>query len=260
MKIGNSLFNFALVSLCAFSMVPRLSAQTFSVNPTSMSLNAPASSTSPVSQVLTVSVTGGGSQTLSVSAVSPPTNTWLRVVVSAVTGCQSPVTGCNISNPSSVSVTVQASPAGLAQGIYSGQVNVTLTGSSSPSVQVPITFTVGAGTGSSGVLTASPTSLSFSALPGASGQSQNVSISNTGNSIAYTVSSNVSWLSTTLGSTPGISPGLLTVTASAASLPANTYAGSLTLTPSGGGEVAFRVAVKDGKVNFTARAMKTEDD
>ena len=32
------------------------------------------------------------------------------------------------------------------------------------------------------------------------------------------------------------------------------------LTPSGGGEVAFRVAVKDGKVNFTARAMKTEDD
>jgi hypothetical protein len=27
-----------------------------------------------------------------------------------------------------------------------------------------------------------------------------------------------------------------------------------------GNEVAFRVAVKDGKVNFTARAMKTEDD
>jgi len=32
------------------------------------------------------------------------------------------------------------------------------------------------------------------------------------------------------------------------------------LTSSGGGEVAFRVAVKDGKVNFTARAMKTDDD
>ena len=236
MKIGNSLFNFALVGLCALSMAPRLSAQTFTVNPTSMSLNAPASSTSPVSQAMTVSVTGGGGQTLSVSAVSPPTNTWLRVVVSSVAGCQSPVTGCNISNPSSVSVTVQASPAGLAQGTYSGQVNLTLTGSPNPSVQVPITFTVGAGTGSSGVLTASPTSLAFSALPGASGQSQNVSISNTGNSIAYTVSSNVAWLSTNLGGNQGISPGLLTVTASAASLPANTYAGSLTLTPNGGGQ------------------------
>ena len=32
------------------------------------------------------------------------------------------------------------------------------------------------------------------------------------------------------------------------------------LTSSGGGEVAFRVAVKDGKVNFTARPMKTDDD
>jgi len=32
------------------------------------------------------------------------------------------------------------------------------------------------------------------------------------------------------------------------------------LTSSGGGEVAFRIAVKDGKVNFTARAMKTGDD
>jgi hypothetical protein len=32
------------------------------------------------------------------------------------------------------------------------------------------------------------------------------------------------------------------------------------LTATGEREVAFRVAVKDGKVNFTARAMKTEDD
>ena len=133
MKIGNSLFNFAMVGLCALSMAPRLSAQTVSVNPTSISLNAPASSTSPVSQALTVSVSGGGGQTLTVSAASPPSNTWLRVVVSTVSGCQSPVIGCNISNPgSTVSVTAQADPTGLAQGTYAGQVNLTLTGSANP--------------------------------------------------------------------------------------------------------------------------------
>lgn len=32
------------------------------------------------------------------------------------------------------------------------------------------------------------------------------------------------------------------------------------LTSTGGSEVAFRVSVKNGKVNFTARAMKTDDD
>ena len=252
MKIGNSLFNFALIGLCALTMAPRLSAQTFTVNPTSIALSAPASSTSPSSQVLTVSVAGGGGQVLSLSAASPPTNSWLRVVVSTVSACQSPVINCPISNPpSSVSVTVQANPTGLAQGTYSGQVTLTLTGSPSPpNIIVPVTFTVGSGSGGSGsLLTASPTSLTFAALPGAIAQSQNVAISNSGGSVSYTVTSNVNWLSTNLGSNQGVSPGNLTVTASAASLPASvsSYVGTLTLTPTGGGQtttvqVAFNVS------------------
>ncbi len=234
MKIGKSFSSIALMGLCVTALAPQLAAQTVTANPSTISLSAPANSTAPVSQNLTLSVTGGNGQLLTVNSSGFPS---LRVVVSTVSGCTSPVGACNINNPpNTISVTVQANPSGVTQGTYSGLINVSFSGNPN-NIQVPVTFVVGTGTGGgAGVLSPSPSSLTFNALPSGAAQSQNVTITNTGNPINYTVSSNVTWLSTNLGSNNGISPGTLTVTANAAGLLANTYSGTLTLTPSGGGQ------------------------
>ncbi len=235
MKIANQLSSLALIGLSMVAWLPQLAAQSFTVNPTSITLNSGASSTTSVTQALTISVTGGGGQTLTVSTAG---GSWLRVIVSSVTGCTTEVIGCNISNPgSAVNVTVQANPTGLAQGTYNGTVNVTLTNSSTPSTQVPVTFTVGTGVGGgTSILSASPSSLTFTSLPGQNAPSQSVGITNTGSSTTYTASSNVSWLSTSLGSNQGFSPGTLTVNASAAALAVGSYTGTITLAPAGGGQ------------------------
>lgn len=230
MKIGNSFLSFALIGLCALALAPQLKAQTVSANPTSISLSAPASSTNPATQGLTFTVNGGNGQVLVMSA----TPSWLKVVVATVQTCQSPVTNCSISNPpSSVSVTVRADPTGQPSGTLNGAINYGFSGG--VSTQVLVTFTVGTGVGTS-VLAANPGALTFSALPGASGGSQNVAISNQGSSINYTVSSSSTWLTTNLFNSQGVSPGQLTVSANASNLVANTYNGTLTLTPVGGGQ------------------------
>ncbi len=238
MKIGNTFSSIALLGLSLAALVPQLAAQSVSANTTLVSLSAANGATTVATQALTLTVTGGGGQTLSISAAGFP---WLRVVVASQVGCQSPVVGCNISNPpSSINVTVQADPALVPQNsTASGAVTLTLTNASSGSVQVPVTFQVGTsggGGGSTGVLVASPTQLNFSGLPGSAGQTQIVSISNTGNPVNYTVNSSQAWLTTNVGSGQGVSPGALNVTASAVGLAANTYSGTLTLTPTGGGQ------------------------
>jgi|GEM_PF-569618 len=234
MKIGKSLSSIALMGLCAAALAPQLDAQTVTASPSTISLSAPANSTAPVSQNLTLSVTGGNGQLLTVNSSGFPS---LRLVISTVNGCTTPLPACNISNPpNTISVTVQANPSGVPQGTYSGLIIVSFSGNSNI-IQVPVSFVVGTGTGGgAGVLSPSPSSLTFNALPSGAAQSQNVNITNTGNPINYTVSSNVTWLSTNLGSNNGVSPGTLTVTANAAGLLANTYSGTLTLIPSGGGQ------------------------
>lgn len=239
MKIGNTFSSIALIGISLAAFAPRLAAQSVSANPNSVTLTAANGATTVVTQALTLTVNGGNGQTLTVSGAGFP---WLRVVVASATNCQSPVVGCSIANPpNSINVTVQADPALVAQNsTNSGTIALTLTGASSGTVQIPVTFQVGTGGGggggTTGVLVASPSQLNFSGLPGSAGQTQNVSISNSGNSVNYTVASSQSWLSTNVGSGQGVSPGVLNVTASAVGLTANTYSGTLTLTPTGGGQ------------------------
>lgn len=90
-------------------------------------------------------------------------------------------------------------------------------------------------------LTASPTSLTFSAVPGATAAAQNVSLSST-SSLSWTASTNAAWL--TAAPVSGTStPATVAVTASAATLSAGTYTGTLTLTPSTGSVVQIPVTL-----------------
>ncbi|MEZ2345752.1 BACON domain-containing protein [Terriglobus sp. RCC_193] len=93
---------------------------------------------------------------------------------------------------------------------------------------------------SSTVATASPTSLTFNATPGASAPAQTVSLTSSPNSVSWVASTNAAWL--TAAPAQGTStPATVTVTASAASLNAGTYTGTLTLTPSSGSAVQIPV-------------------
>jgi len=90
-------------------------------------------------------------------------------------------------------------------------------------------------------LSATPTSLTFSAVPGATAAAQNVSLTST-SSLSWTASTNAAWL--TAAPVSGTStPATVAVTASAASLSAGTYTGTLTLTPSSGSSVQIPVTL-----------------
>ncbi|WP_047488303.1 BACON domain-containing protein [Terriglobus sp. TAA 43] len=90
-------------------------------------------------------------------------------------------------------------------------------------------------------LAASPTSLTFSAVPGATATAQSVNLTST-SSLSWTASTNAAWL-TAAPVSGTATPATVSVTASAATLSAGTYTGTLTLTPSSGSPVQIPVTL-----------------
>ena len=87
---------------------------------------------------------------------------------------------------------------------------------------------------------ASPTSLSFNAAPGATAAAQTVTLTSSPSSVSWTASSTAAWL--TSSPTQGSStPASIAVTASAASLAAGNYSATLTLSPSAGASIQIPV-------------------
>ncbi|MCK6550739.1 S8 family serine peptidase, partial [Myxococcota bacterium] len=185
-----------------------------SVSPASLAFSGTAGGADPASQTVSVSNTGGG--TLSWTATS--NQTWLTV---------SPASG---TAPSTL--TVSASLAGLAAGSYSGTVTITSAGATGSPATVAVTLTVvDSGTPAIGV---APASLAFSATQGgANPASQTLSVTNsgTGGTLAWSASSDQSWL--TVSPASGTAPSTITVTAATGSLAAGTYSANVTITGTG---------------------------
>ena len=114
-----------------------------------------------------------------------------------------------------------------------------------PSVQ-PIAFSnvvISSTAGQKTSFTATPSTLSFSAAPGAaSGASQNIALTSSPASVSWTASSNVPWL--ILNQVSGtLTPATVTISASAATLPAGVYSGTITFTPSAGSAIQAAVTL-----------------
>jgi uncharacterized protein (TIGR03437 family) len=140
--------------------------------------------------------------------------TWIRV---------SPTSG---TTPNS-SVQVTADPAGLAAGIYSGNVVINATGAGNTPLNVPVVLVVGTPTGSA---VANPTSLSFTGVPGAttgSPTSQSVTVSSS-TSGTYTAQANNSWI--VVSPTSGFTPGVFNVSINPSLAVAGTNTGTITVT------------------------------
>lgn len=171
-------------------------------------------------------VTAGSSsssQTVNVSADTPTTVTvvgvssWLTV---------SPSSSNISSTPTAFSVRVNAQT--LEQGTYQGSFTIALSGSPTPN---QVTVNVLAMVTGQSVLSATPSSLSFTAQAGssvASPSSTTVVINSSGPTLNYTLTADASWLGLTLnGGTTG-GPGF-SVSANPAGLSPGNYTGTITV-------------------------------
>ncbi len=224
----------SLVLLSAGLTVLPLAAQVPVANPASISLSTPTGSFTAVTQ--TITVTGAAGESWRVQAIG---GFWLRFLVTPT--CGAPVNDCTTTTAGSTTITIVADPTGLPNYLYTGSLTISYPGGV---LSIPVNLNVGGGANAA-LVTATPASLSFSATPSGTSQSQSLAIGSVNTSTApyVAVTSNATWLTTSLGGSSTFAPATITVTANPAGLAAGSYTGALTLTPAGGVASAITVPV-----------------
>lgn len=110
---------------------------------------------------------------------------------------------------------------------------------------------------SQAALSASPSSLIFSALPGSLPASQTVTVSGGGATTAWAVTSNQTWLIASASST--LTPGTITVSVNSAGFPEGNYSGALTISAPGASgspiTIPVTLAVKTAVMSVTPTSM-----
>ncbi|MDP1949447.1 MAG: hypothetical protein Q8L77_18345 [Nitrospirota bacterium] len=199
---------------------PPVALPVIGMSPTNLSFAATQGSANPASQTLTISNQGGGTLTWSATE----TAAWLAVSPASGTG--------------NGAVTLTVTSGSLAAGTYNS--TVTLQASGASSVTVPVTLTV-ATAPVPAAIGMSPTSLSFTATPGASPSPKTLNISNTGGgTLTWSASDNAPWL--TLNRVSGTGNSVVTVTVMGNST-VGTYSGSITLSAIGASPVTVPVTL-----------------
>ena len=180
-------------------------------------------SASPPSQSLLVTTSPSSQVPFTASASS--TGGWLSV---------SPITGTT----GVTTITVSADPTKAPPGVNGGTITLTATGATNSPLTVNVTFNV--------TTVPTPSALTFTGIAGGSNpSSQPLSVTSTaGPTVSYTaaVTSGSSWLSVSPsgGTTNG---SALTVSVNTTGLSANTYHGTITITPSGGAAIPVGVTL-----------------
>ncbi len=178
------------------------------VSPTSLSFTAQQGGSNPAPKSLTISNTGGGTLSWSVSNNA----TWVS---------HSPTSGTG-----NGVVTISVTTGSLAAGTHNGM--VTLHAAGATSVTVPVTFTVI----STPTINLSPSILSYAATQGAANPTnQNISLTNSGGTLNWTVGDDASWLAVSPASGSGSST--LTTSVNTAGLSVATYNAILTVSAPG---------------------------
>ena len=216
----------AASSLATFTPVgapPPVVPPAIGASPTSLSFAATQGGANPATQTLSISNQGGGTLTWSTTENAA----WLAVSPSSGTG----------NGPVTLTVTTGS----LTAGTYRS--TVTINASGAFSVTVPVTLIV-ATAPVPPAIGMSPTSLSFTATPGASPAPQTLNISNQGGgTLTWSASDSAPWL--TLDRISGTGNSVVTVTVAGAST-VGTYNGSITLNAIGASPVTVPVTFTVG--------------
>ncbi|MBI3681783.1 MAG: hypothetical protein HY235_15495 [Acidobacteria bacterium] len=198
------------------------------LNPNQLSFTFQTGGSNPPVQLVQMSTQGG--QQVSFTAAATSTGNWLQVT---------PQSG---SAPGFVAVSVN--PANLTPANYSGTVNITLAGASTP-IALPVAFSVSA----TAVLRLSLNNAAFNYQIGGNvpaAQAQPIEVSSTGAPIAFTVTTQVNtpaggnWLG--VSQTSATTPATVQIQVNAGSLSAGSYSGSITFSSSGQPPVVVPVA------------------
>jgi uncharacterized protein (TIGR03437 family) len=214
--------------------------QTQTINVTLSAGGAVSISASPASLTINSGVGSQASGTVTISSTSSATVS-LTNGTSITCTFSSFCASANVSSmyvaPGSPASFYITSSSGLAYGTYYATLNFS---SSAGSLTVPLTINVGTG-GGGGSITASPSSLSFSAAAGGAVQTSQVYLSASTYG-TYTASSNQSWLNVGYQGSMSASvyaPGYTTVYANPAGLSAGTYSGAITIYGGTGGNLTI---------------------
>jgi len=160
-----------------------------------------------------ISNSGGGTLTWTVEARTADGLPWLSVTPASGSG--------------SGTLTVAVDPAGLATAAYTGTIEVSASGATNSPQTVTVTLSVTEP--DEAIIALSPPLLRFGASAGVNPSPLTIQVQNLGGGAlgwTATVSSAGDWLAASPST--GVAPGVITVTASTASLAAGTYTGAIT--------------------------------
>jgi uncharacterized protein (TIGR03437 family) len=215
---------------------------TLSVNQTALNFAFQTGTSNP--QVQTVAVTSNGTNvSFSVTTFTNSGGTgWL------VASQQ----GQTLTTPNTLTIAVQ--PAGLAAGItYTGGVVInTSGGATNGSITIPVSLLVS----NNPILSASPSSLTFTTAQGGAPASQTLTLASSSTPLNYTLTSTITtppggiWLQVPTQSGP--TPGNITVTVNTQGLAPGTYNGTINVTSSNAGNPSLSVPVT---LTITAGAL-----
>jgi uncharacterized protein (TIGR03437 family) len=196
-------------------------AAVLAVSPQALTFNYTVGGAAPAAQGISITSTGG---TLNWGATTSAS--WLSVA---------PASGTAPSTPS-----VRVSPTGLSAGTYTGDVQISASGSPNSSVPVTVTLTVAP---AAAVLAISPQALTFNyAMGSATPAAQSVSINNSGGgTLAWTASSSASWL--TVSPATGSTSSTLSVSMNPVGLIAGALSGAITISSPGIASQTLSVAL-----------------
>lgn len=199
------------------------------VTPSSLSFTVQPGGALPQSQNLSIAATATGIN-FTVSAASATVPNWLSV---------SPTSG---TTAGTVAVSINANAQNLPPGVYNGAVTINAPASSTPTLTIPVTLTVS----NTPALIASPAALFFNFQTGHSNpQNQIVTVTSSGIpaqfSVATATAKGGQWLQ--VSASTGQTPTVLGVSVNPAGLAADTYTGSITLTPAASGAAAVTINV-----------------
>jgi len=178
-------------------------------SPTNLTFAATQGGANPANQTLTISNTGGGTLTWSVSDSAA----WLTASQTSGTG--------------NGTVALSVATGSLTAGSHTGTITITATGATS--VTIPVTFVVAAPP----TIGISPSSLSFTAQQGGGNPvAQNLNISNTGSgTLSWTATPDTTWLAASPSSATG--NGTVSINVTTGALTAGSYTGTITLSATG---------------------------
>jgi len=221
------------ISAAGATNTPQTVAVSLTVSPASPTIGrSPAtmsfSGSNPASQTLSITNTGGGTLSWSLSDNA----SWLNLT---------PTSGTTTTETDSITVSVNSS--GLGPGNYSATITISAAGSTNTPQTVAVSLTIG---GVNPAIGRNPASMSFSGIVGgANPGSQTLSITNTGGgTLSWSLSDNASWLNLTPTSgTTTTEIDSVTVSVNSSGLGPGNYSATITISAPGATNTPQTVSV-----------------